>query len=148
MPDDLLRPSAGSDADPSDRPWPLLNVAYIAVLGGVLPITWLAFVNSRRLGVSDAKRGLIVVVGLVAVVVEFFAAGLLVAGDGMWWKALLPMRIIAVLCYFVQYRIQLQRDRLFQLSGREYAVPFGAGNLGMVAIGVFTELMIAVVASS
>lgn len=144
MPDEVPRPSA----EPGANPWSLTRVIYIAVLGGVLPITWLAFVNSGRLAVSDARRGLIVVVGLVGVVVEFFVAGLLVSGDEQWWKALLPMRIIAVLCYVVQYRIQRQPDRLFQLSGREYAVPFGLGNLGMVAIGVFTELCIAVVASS
>ncbi|GAB3924507.1 hypothetical protein GCM10029976_016330 [Kribbella albertanoniae] len=146
MPDDVLRSSAAMD--PADRPWPLLRFAYIAVLGGVLPITWLAFVNSRRLGLSDAKRGLIVLIGLAGVVVEFFAAGLLNPGGGLSWQSLLPMRIVAVLCYYLQWRLQRPSDRVFQLSGREYGMGFGAGNLGMVAIGVFTELMIAVVASS
>ncbi|WP_405058477.1 hypothetical protein OG474_37910 [Kribbella sp. NBC_01505] len=148
MPDEVLRPSAGTEVDPSEAPWSPLRFAYIAVLGGVLPITWLAFVNSGRLAVPDAKRGLIVVVGLAAVVAEFFAAGLLLPGGGEWWQALLPMRVVAALCYYVQYRIQRRSDRLFQLSGREYVVPFGAGNLAMVAIGVFTELAIAVVAST
>ncbi|MET7284015.1 hypothetical protein ABZS29_37635 [Kribbella sp. NPDC005582] len=148
MPDDLLRPSVGSGVDPAARPWPLLNVAYIAVLGGVLPITWLAFVNSGRLGVSDAKRGLIVVIGLAGVVIEFFAVGLLNPAGDLSWVALVPMRIIAVLCYYFQWRLQRPSDRVFQLSGREYGTGFGFGNLAMVAIGVFTELIIAVVASS
>ncbi|MFK4085549.1 hypothetical protein ACI2LF_15655 [Kribbella sp. NPDC020789] len=144
MPDEVLSPSEGTAVEP----WSLTRVIYIAVLGGVLPITWLAFVNSGRLAVADAKRGLIVVVGLAGVVVEFFAVGLLMPDGGAWWKALLPMRIVAALCYFVQYRIQRQSDRLFRLSGRPYGVAFGTGNLAMVAIGVFTELCIAVVASS
>ncbi|TDD57758.1 hypothetical protein E1263_22245 [Kribbella antibiotica] len=144
MPDDVVRPSAATEV----APWTLLRFAYLAVLGGVLPVTWLAFVSSGRLGVGDAKRGLIVVVGLVGVVAEFFAVGLLMPDGGEWWKALLPMRVVAVLCYSLQHRIQRQSDRLFQLSGREYGVQVGAGNLAMVAIGVFTELCIAVVASS
>jgi hypothetical protein len=144
MPDEVLRPSAGTAVSP----WMLTRVIYLAILGGVLPVTWLAFVNSGRLAVADSKRGLIVTVGLFGMVIEFFAVGLLMPDGGAWWKALLPMRIVAALCYYVQYRIQRQPDRLFQLSGREYAVPFGTGNLAMVAIGVFTELMIAVVASS
>ncbi|MFB6723287.1 hypothetical protein ACFCV3_24110 [Kribbella sp. NPDC056345] len=144
MPDEVLRPSEGAAV----APWSLTRVIYIAVLGGVLPITWLAFVNSGRLAVADAKRGLIVVVGLAGVVVEFFAVGLLMPYGGDWWKALLPMRIVAALCYAVQFRIQRQSDRVFQLSGRSYREGFGSGNLAMVAIGVFTELCIAVVASS
>ncbi|MEU4194140.1 hypothetical protein AB0E69_19760 [Kribbella sp. NPDC026611] len=150
MPDELLRPTIVPGPSPSARPWRLLPMGYIAVFGGVLPITWLSFVNSRRLGVSGGRRWLIVAVGVVGLGAEIAVAGWLQigVGDGALLAQLTPVRVIAALCFLAQMRLQLPMERAFQLRGGEHAKRFGAGTLVLVGFLVVTEIVVMLVAGS
>jgi hypothetical protein len=147
MPDDLLRPTIAARAT-GKAPWRLLYMAYIAVLGGVLPITWLSFVNSRRLGVDRGRRLLVLGVGVVGLVAEILVAGWLhVDGaDGSLLAQLTPVRVVAALCFLLQMRLQRPMERAFQLRGGEHARWFGAGNLVMIGVLVLTEIIVVLVA--
>ncbi|MFI5695440.1 hypothetical protein ACIA58_26540 [Kribbella sp. NPDC051586] len=115
MPDELLRPTIGAGVDMSVRPWRLMSQAYVAFFGGVIASTVIAFLNSGRLGVDAGKRRLILLtglVGLVAVVVLFAVLG----GDALQVSS----RVVAVLCFMVQLRLQQPMDRAFQLRGSDY----------------------------
>ncbi|WP_328999469.1 hypothetical protein OHA18_34140 [Kribbella sp. NBC_00709] len=125
MPDELLRPTIGAGVDMSVRPWRLMSQAYVAFFGGVIASTTVAFLNSGRLGVDAAKRRLILLTGLVGLVavVALFA---LLGGDGLQ----VSTRVVAVLCFLVQLRVQRPMDRAFQLRGTDY------GSLWRVGIPV------------
>ncbi|MEU4294190.1 hypothetical protein AB0E63_38730 [Kribbella sp. NPDC026596] len=149
MSDELLRPTIAAAARSTARPWRLLYLGYVAVLGGILPATWLSFVNSRRLGVSPARRLLIVVIGLTGLVAEILVAGWLFGGDdGQALARLTPVRVIAALAYLVQMRLQLPMERAFQLRGGEHATRFGAGHIVLIGVGVMVEVLIVLVAGS
>ena len=150
MSDELLRPTIAAGAEPSARPWRLLYMGYIAVLGGILPATWLSFVNSRRLGLGASRRLLIVLIGLGGLVGECLLAGWLHVGDndGTLLPRLTPVRVVAALCFLIQSRLQLPLERSFQLRGGEHATRFGAGNIVMIGITAMTEALIVVVAAT
>ena len=151
MSDELLRPTIAAGVEPSARrPWRLLYMGYIAVLGGMLPITWLSFVNGGRLGLGRTRRLLIVGIGLAGLVAECVLAGWLQIGenDDAMLARLMPVRVVAALCYLVQLRLQLPLERAFQLRGGDHATRFGAGNIVMIGITAFTEAIIVLVAAS
>jgi hypothetical protein len=148
MPDELLRPTIAAGAGKSARPWRPLNLTYIAVLGGVVPITWLAFVNSRRLGLGAGRRLLIAMIGLAGLVAEAVVFDLLDTDGNLPTGLLTLIRVVAALCYLIQMRLQRPMDRAFQLRGGDYATRFGAGNVILLGVGTMAELLIVAVAGS
>ncbi|GAA0588048.1 hypothetical protein GCM10009534_22890 [Kribbella sandramycini] len=102
------------------RPWRLMSQAYVAFFGGVIAVTVVAWVNSRRLGVDAGKRRLIVLTGVagLAVVIALFA---FLPFDEPNSGLRVIVRAVAVVACLVQMRLQRQMDRAFQLRGVEYA---------------------------
>jgi hypothetical protein len=127
MPDELLRPTIGTDVDLAVRPWRLMSQTYVAFFGGVVAATAIAFLNARRLGVDAARQRLILLTGAVGLV----AATILFALPfGEWAETPLPNvadTAVALVCSFVQQRIQRPVDRAVQLRGTEYRSLWGPG---------------------
>jgi hypothetical protein len=126
----------------------LLHLGYVAVLGGALPVTWLAFVNSGRLGVSRVRRLLIVATGLVVLAGEILLAGWLYPDGDVSWSRLTPVRVLAAAGYLVQLRLQRPMDRAFQLRGGEHQPRIAAGHLVLIGLGAGLEILLLAVASS
>jgi hypothetical protein len=136
MPDELLRPTIGAGVDMSVRPWRLMSQAYVAFFGGVIASTAVAFLNSRRLGVDAAKRRLILLTGLVGLV-AVVALFVLLDGESLQVSS----RVVAVLCFMVQLRLQRPMDRAFQLRGTDYGSLWAVG-IGLTIGGAVTEGLI------
>jgi hypothetical protein len=130
MQDDLLRPTIGAGVNMSVRPWRLMSQTYVAFFGGVIASTAIAFLNSGRLGVDAAKRRLILLTGLVGLIVVVALFVLLDDDADLTSGLRVSSRVVAVLCFLVQLRIQRPMDRAFQLRGTEY------GSLWKVGIAV------------
>ncbi|WP_433169105.1 hypothetical protein [Kribbella sp. CA-247076] len=146
MPDDLLRPTIGAGVDLKVRPWRLMSQAYVAFFGGAIASTVITFLNARRLGVSAARRGLIVltgVVGVAAVIAVFVLSG----GDRDYSYGLrILVRLVAVGCCLVQLHLQRPMDRAFQLRGGDYASLWGPGIAAVVggfAVDALIEELVA-----
>ncbi|MEW5986406.1 MAG: hypothetical protein AB1791_07210 [Chloroflexota bacterium] len=98
------------------KPWSLGVQAWVALLGGSLAITILAFLNGRRLGLTAARQGLILIIGAMGFVATLLAAQLLHLGQlppfyspiresaGMEYRLL--SQAIALISYFFLVRLQ------------------------------------------
>ncbi|MFF0341224.1 hypothetical protein [Kribbella sp. NPDC004875] len=145
MPDELLRPTIGAGVDMSVRPWRLMSQTYVAFFGGVLASTVVAYLNSGRLGVDAAKRRLILLTGLVglAAVIAVFA---LFDSDADVTSGLrVSTRVVAVLCFLVQLRLQRPMDRAFQLRGTDYGSLWGVGIAATIGGAVAETLILLLV---
>jgi hypothetical protein len=102
--------------------------AWTALLGGALPATAVAFVNSRRLGVPQWRQVVIVLVGLLAFLISL---GIHYAGavgnlpstiGGSGWGLILADRLVALLACLVFYRCQNPEYRCHLRFGGMYQV--------------------------
>jgi hypothetical protein len=71
--DSLLRPSISNESNgipkPGSRPWNFNNTFWLAFLGGVAPITVMAYINAKRLDMPVAKQRLFILVGALGMLV-------------------------------------------------------------------------------
>jgi hypothetical protein len=141
MQDDLLRPTIGAGVNMSVRPWRLMSQTYVAFFGGVIASTAIAFLNSGRLGVDAAKRRLILLTGLVGLIVVVALFVLLDDDADLTSGLRVSSRVVAVLCFLVQLRIQRPMDRAFQLRGTEYGSLWKVG-IAVTIGGAGAELLI------
>lgn len=141
MQDDLLRPTIGAGVNMSVRPWRLMSQTYVAFFGGVIASTAIAFLNSGRLGVDAAKRRLILLTGLVGLIAVVAMFVLLDDEADVTSGLRVSSRVVAVLCFLVQLRIQRPMDRAFQLRGTEYGSLWRVG-IAVTIGGAIAEVLI------
>ncbi|MFG1813392.1 hypothetical protein ACGFIF_06485 [Kribbella sp. NPDC049174] len=142
MPDELLRPTIGAGVDLKVRPWRLMSQTYVAFFGGAIASTVIAFLNARRLGVDAAGRRLILLTGAAGLVAVTIALAL---PFGEYDETPVPSVVvtaIAMVCSYVQQRIQRPMDRAFQLRGTDYRPLWGPGIAATVG-GVAVQILIA-----
>ena len=74
---DIFRPSLqGHDSVgrlPQERPWRLYSQFFVAFFGGVLAVTAIAYLNGKRLGLSDARLRVIIVLGVLTLLISLAA---------------------------------------------------------------------------
>ncbi|MGW7681787.1 hypothetical protein ACWGID_13665 [Kribbella sp. NPDC054772] len=145
MPDELLRPTIGAGVDLSVRPWRLMSQTYVAFFGGVLASTVVAYLNAGRLGVDAAKRRLILLTGLVGLVAVFAVFALFERDADVTSGLRVSTRVVAVLCFLVQARLQRPMDRAFQLRGTDYGSLWRVGIAATVGGAVAETLILLLV---
>lgn len=107
MSDDLIDPVARVPRAPGRRPWRPYSLVYVALLGGSLAVTAIAYLDAGRLGAGPRERRLILLTGalgfLLTVPVVVFVVAALV--HDMAGGIRFALRAPAVLVALVQIRI-------------------------------------------
>jgi hypothetical protein len=138
----LFEPTVTGGAEYDPLPWTPDSNFYVAVFGGIVPATAIAFLNARRLHAPDVARR-ILVVGLVAF--TLFLAGAynldreVVDAETARRYARLGVRIAGVVVYFVFLSLLKRPWRRYQVvRGDDHARMFGPG-LAAVIVGGFVQ---------
>ncbi|MBB4678864.1 hypothetical protein [Crossiella cryophila] len=143
MSDDLLRPTIRTSAG-TQRPWRVASQAYVAFFGGVLAVTLIGYLNSRRLGVPARDRRWLLVIGGAALAAELVLASVL--ADLITSSPLrIVIRVVALLAYFAMARLQHTPERVFQLRGGEHAKLWGPGLAAVFGCGIPELVLVAIV---
>jgi len=150
--DDLLTPTLQDQCAPlaAEKPWRVQSQFYIAFFGGILPLTVIAYLNAKKLGLSTSMRNRIILLGVVALAVAMVGTGLYLHSKGIGdlshairnsavrrtlrWGP----RLAAILLYLPLRRIQAPADRLYQFNSDEedsYASLWKAGILAVLVLG-------------
>jgi hypothetical protein len=149
---DLLSPTLQehSASIPTEKPWMIQSQFYVAFFGGVLPLTVIAYLNSKKLGLPARKRKQIILMGAIALTVAFAGAmfilnstdagglGQVLHNSGIRRPVRWSLRIVAILLYFPLRHIQMPADRLYQFNTDEeepYASLWKAGLLAVLVLG-------------
>ena len=120
----LFRPSLqgreGVGQLPLQRPWRLSSQFYVAFIGGILALTGIAYLNGKRLGLSDVRLRIIVALGIAVTLISLAALsyGIKIADlegeNGQWIRLIL--RMVSVALFPVLYKIQKSADRIYQFN--------------------------------
>lgn len=138
--DELLMPSIG-DVPARDRdapkPWRLGSQVYVAFFGGVLPVTAIALLNARRLGLRGKPLALIAGAGVLGLAGALVVAALL-AGERSS-SVRIGARIVALATYGVHYLVQRSADRVYHFHARDeepYDSLLGPGLIACFTVGL------------
>ncbi|WP_026370337.1 hypothetical protein [Kallotenue papyrolyticum] len=163
VPGDLLTPSlsAAPSTTLRERPWRVNSQLWIAFLAGVLPVTVVALINARRLGLRPAAIRLILAIGLGTFLISLLwlawqaeaAASLRSLSQPVNRAPLrLGTRVLAVLAYLAMARIQRPAERRYRLFyGDTYASLWRPGLIiclggGLVQAGIQAMVLALVLA--
>ena len=104
------------------RPWAPGGQPWVAFFGGVAPVTAIAYLNGKRLGLSPGRlRAMLLIggLGLIAVVALTFLA--VQDASSLWAGNLravrLSKRVAAVVVALILYQVQKPADRAYHLYG-------------------------------
>jgi hypothetical protein len=115
-------------------------LAWVALLGGALPVTAVAFVNSRRLRVPGQRQIAIILVGVSAFLISLGIDGSAAFVSqpspmtGSVWGMILADRLVALLACLVFYRCQNPEYRCHLRFGGKYQI------VGMVTVNALLIL--------
>lgn len=115
----LYSPSLGRfdrRTGPRDRPWSVRSLFWMALLGGVVPYTLLAYLNGRRLGLSSARLRLTVALGTLGalgVLAGGYADTLDAVPSDAYASTLVAARFVGIGVHLVVYRLQKVADRIY-----------------------------------
>ncbi|HYN88811.1 MAG TPA: hypothetical protein VER55_09785 [Ardenticatenaceae bacterium] len=148
---DLFRPSVqeARSLPTGAPPWRLQSQFFIAFFGGVLGITAIAYLNSRRLGLPKNRLRQILVIGLIAfigvIALEYVNAVEGLPGGFRLRQSFLrvPGRIVAVVVCLVFNHFQSAADDLYQSQyGDAYSSMWKAGMIAIFGLGTLQSLAI------
>lgn len=151
--DDLFSPTLDqkpAQPAPHAKPWRLTSQFWIAFLGGSLPATVIAYINSRRLGVTPERQRTIIIIGAVALIATTaFIHTVSISELPEGWRdrqiTRLGSRVIAVLCYIAFNKLQQDADRIYSYNhGDDYASLWKPGILAIVGLGLLQIVVVAV----
>jgi hypothetical protein len=143
--DDLLQPTLQDQTPDSSKakPWQLGHQFWIAFLGGVLAVTGIAYLNSKRLGQDAGKQRLILMTGILGLVVVI-ALTLFETTQRTNQIMRLGQRIVAVIAYALMYRIQTPAFRAYSYhhDGEGFASLWKPGIIASLALGILQALIV------
>ena len=150
--DDLFTPTISTARRPGAlaKPWKLGSQFWVAFFGGPIAAGVIAFLNGRRLALTDRKRRLMLATGAAGFFVGIGAAAALKGLDLGGTPARLGNQIAGVLAYLVLYRLQRPADRVYVFYGSEekdedeaYDSLWGPGLAAVFGLGLPSALVIA-----
>ena len=146
---DLFNPSLQGQAQAvpaaTERPWRLWSPFWIAFFGGVLPYTVVAYQNSRRLGLPEGRRRLILVIGGVGLLATLLVTYGLMAWLGSERASVVRIgsRVVAVVAFLAGYALQKSADRRYSFAtGGAYASLWRFGLLATLGLGFLQNIVI------
>ncbi|MDQ3328978.1 MAG: hypothetical protein M3506_10720 [Chloroflexota bacterium] len=146
--DDLLSPSLQTHVGrrTGKKPWRLQSQFWVAFFGGVLPITVIAYLNGKRLGLPRRRQHIVLaagVAGILCTVVFSYHLGEgefgNVADRSMQRTVRLGSRVIAVIAYLVLYSLQRAADRTYSYytqDDEEYSSLWKPGLAAVFGLGL------------
>jgi hypothetical protein len=146
--DDLLQPTLQDHTPDSTKakPWHPGHQFWIAFLGGVLAITGIAYLNSKRLGQDVGKQRLILItgaLGLVVVIALVLFTPASTTAQVSSQMVRLEQRIVAVLAYALMYQIQKPAFRPYSYTNSEnYASLWKPGIIAILALGIVQAVIV------
>jgi hypothetical protein len=136
--DDLTDPVATVPRATGGRPWRPFSLLYVALLGGSLAVTAIAYLDAGRFGAGPRERRLILVAGALAflatvpLAVFVVAAMLHDAAGGIRFA----LRAPAVVAALAQVRTLGRLDRMFRAQSGQYGSLWLPGFLAVFLGGV------------
>jgi hypothetical protein len=117
---DLLRPTLqGYVSRTGVQPWRLGSQAYVALLGGVLAVTPIAFLNARMLRAPTRVRAGILAIGAAGFAAVIAAAALLLSGDSAPDGAGTALTLFGVVAWGGMFLLQRPYDRIYSTFSQE-----------------------------
>ena len=117
--DELLQPTMTEQraaAPSAARPWRLGSQVYVAFFGGVLAVTAIAILNSRRLGMPDRARWIMGGLGAAGLAAALVVVSLV--GGETSSSARIPARIVALAVCGGLFLLQRGADRVYHFHQR------------------------------
>lgn len=143
------------ERDSGDKPWELDGQLWIAFFGGVLPVTVIAYLNSRRLLIPFTQGWKIIAAGVIGFCAAVFLAALprFVVLPAFLTSSSLPLtaagRLVALLVYLYQRRLQTSALRVYRwYRHSDLASLLGPGLLAIIFLGLLQLLLVDVCAWS
>lgn len=151
-PDDLFTPSLQSEqpSENREKPWRQYSQMLVAFFGGVLPYTFIAYVNGQRLGLQRDQQRLILVLGSAGVI-GVICLGYLIGVKELpnctsSQKRILRYggKVIALLVYFAVSQIQKSADRIyrFRVGRDDYASLLLPGIATVLLLGFLQAVIV------
>jgi len=152
--DELFQPTLQSNPAErrvlADEPWRVKSQLWIAIFGGALSLTTIAYLNSKRLGANVADQRKVLVAGVAGILVTLAAAYLLRdtsyggtlrgGSDGLGFR--LVGRVIAVITSLVIARFLRSAERVYLVADGEYASLWAPGLIAVMVLGILQNLIV------
>lgn len=155
--DDLFKPTLSADPvakkDKKAEPWRVTSQLWVAFFGGVLPLTAIAYINSKRLMMSVKEQRQILMIGVAGYLLSFGLAYVLEqagvmenlqSNEGRLVFRFVG-RAVAVLTYLVIARQQRSAERIFQFGGGEYSSLWGPGLLAIIVLEIVSRVVLVLI---
>lgn len=118
------------------KPWKIDSYWWISIIGGILPLAVIGYINGRRLGASKKRQMLILSIGCLGLstllVLLVPMSGLGDPNSGTFGAVLAVNRFIAVFMGYAFFRLQNPDLRMYWQRFRDDENPFGdVGSTGM-----------------
>lgn len=147
---ELLRPTLANaaDAGSGSRPWRVDSQIWVALFGGALAPTAIAYLNGRRLGNDPGKQRLMLVVGALGLALAVVVNYLL----GLRENAVPPFlanQVVGVITWVGLYRLQRTADRVYDAYGSgERESLLAPGIAAAVGLGIVQIVVVAMIISA
>ncbi|MFC0007438.1 hypothetical protein [Micromonospora siamensis] len=149
MADELFRPTISPTARPDGRqPWRPSSLVYPALLGGAAPVTALALVNARRLGLPGRARAAVLGAGLAALAARVLVTALVLDDDGSRGPGRLIGALAGGLAWLAVSATQKGAFRGYEMRGGEAGSLWGPAVLAVLVLGFAEALLVLTVAGA